>query len=205
MKLILFLVNKGARLDIKNAKKEFPIDIAVGNNDWEIVEFIVKISNLRNKNNIIRKNINPFDNYTDSSQIYPDEDNEMNSKIENLKINNFINRKEDIFSKYNKNIHFLPMKENDKIQNRSIYESKINESSMFSPHNLSDLSYDCKNINKNHLEKIQSINLIRNNDKEEYFNKYQNTYKNQKLQSEVKRNIHEKNIYRQDKSKNNSK
>lgn len=43
-KIILFLLAKGARLDIKNSKNKFPIDVAVENNDWETVEFLVKLS-----------------------------------------------------------------------------------------------------------------------------------------------------------------
>ena len=46
-------------MDIKNNKNKFPIDIAIDNDDWEIVEFVIKLSNKKDvllRNSSIKNN-----------------------------------------------------------------------------------------------------------------------------------------------------
>jgi len=187
-KLIIFLIKNGARLDIKNGKNKFPIDIAVENNDWETVEFIVKISNLKNKNQLLRKNIKKMKNASVSeSDNNSEEIGNFYNKNNLLSLNNKMNMEYKLNKNplnLNKVSGYLPSKIQDPTNGLNVPAIEANDFSFLSIDQIGERSIR----ESNNISFAKEINFKNKNYKAILENKYYKKPDYNHLKSNLKRN-----------------
>lgn len=76
----MYLLSKGGKLTIKNNQGKFPIDIAADLNDWDLVNYIIKLSSIL----IIKKKAD-LPKFEDNSKSTSNRPNEENPTLKKLK------------------------------------------------------------------------------------------------------------------------